>query len=1348
MHIAVRHSLQIYDPADASLCEDAAIVLPVREADAVMGETVAAYLDRVAWHFDLPTVLTVNGEYLGRGEWAARHIGLNDNVAFVSRPLGGGGSGGSTSKSLLSVVALVALTAVAGPAGALGGFLTSSLGATLGSIASAVIVGAGALAISYFLSPKKGGKTDAKEDLYSFGLGGNAARPMQPIPVLNGRLRFAPDYAAPTYSEYDGDRMIDYALYGLTCGRMRVEQLLIGDTPIWDYQNGPSPDFPGIELQIVEPGEQVTLYPVNVVTADELSGVELTTTFTPGYIVNAAGTIATQLLLDFVWAGGCYRTDSKGKTLSGSTHILVRVRSVDAAGAPTGPWTDVLNKIHTFAKQTQIRITERVAVQPGRYEVSVRRVNEPFSAEGGLNGQDDVTWTALRAHIEGPQAFPRVTTLALKGVASKALSGVSGGQLRVIGTRILPVWRDGLFVDEPTRSIAWAALDWWRNGDYAAGLSLSDTDFQAFVAYDALWQQLGHTFDHRFTEVQNLDEVLETVLKAGRAFPAPVGDKLTITRDQPRGLSRMLFTENDILRDSLEIDYALSDEAWADGIVGEYVDESTWRLAEVSSAPDGVQLLKPARVQIQGVVNRTQAIGLIRFMAAESQYRRITVGWTARMEGRLLKRGDLVKVTAEEPEIWGQSCEIEGVTNEFTLALDPPPEWNPNGNHYVEIRRRDGRPFGPVRVTRGATHDLAILNTGDVNAVEAQQGVGLADVLERSPTQERPWLAFSPGQPRTFPVLITEGDPDQDGEHIHLKGVLDAPEVYTTTESGVPPLLQIPDLFSSAMPVIIGLSARISQRQLALILSCGWQPARNAVSYLADVSYDAGLTWIRAYEGDRATFEAVVGGSDQMRVRVAGVTPAGARGAFYIVEVTAPDITVDGDLLKSLTVRIEALSEATQAEIRAISDLGRGLLALDPDTGEVAIDLATDTIRGGMRQLATAHDNLAQAQATEAADHYLHRALVKLGDDANFAAIERVDELRISDKESFNSITTSLASRLTLAEGDIVADSTIVQGLSTFVSNIDGRVTAQASSLLGLQSQIDASNSTLGGQATAIQGLTTRVTQTENGMKSFSQAVTYLSSVATDQNNINVANAQAAQALTTYVGQVDGRITSQSSSIEALNSAVGSQTATLTTFGQSIDGVKVQYGIVGNIDGVTGGFVFSGVRRLDGVVEYGVKISGDLFVDGSILGRHIAAYTIETAQLTTGQLIVNGQIFDNAVSTVRGAQSTTRSVAYTFTNTRAGNTRLAIFAFYASQGGPGYDNTTAAGNFEIRSNGALRKSVPASIYIAFSGNRVFMTAMAICVQVDVAPGTYTFTANHTNSGGVGSADILIVEISK
>jgi hypothetical protein len=97
-------------------------------------------------------VLIINGEYYARAEWETRAIGANDNIEFMSRPLGNG-SGGGRSKSVLSVLALVALTAAAGPAGPIGAALAGSLGSVGGAIAGAAIVGAAAAPLALWMRP-------------------------------------------------------------------------------------------------------------------------------------------------------------------------------------------------------------------------------------------------------------------------------------------------------------------------------------------------------------------------------------------------------------------------------------------------------------------------------------------------------------------------------------------------------------------------------------------------------------------------------------------------------------------------------------------------------------------------------------------------------------------------------------------------------------------------------------------------------------------------------------------------------------------------------------------------------------------------------------------------------------------------------------------------------------------------------------------------------------------------------------------------------------------------------------------------------------------------------------------
>jgi hypothetical protein len=95
------------------------------------GETVTAFLRRTewakrdakyGWQFKkgLPTVLEINGEEILRKRWRSTRIAANDNVRFVSYPLGGIGGGlFATSGGLFAAgsASAYALTAVVGIGG-------------------------------------------------------------------------------------------------------------------------------------------------------------------------------------------------------------------------------------------------------------------------------------------------------------------------------------------------------------------------------------------------------------------------------------------------------------------------------------------------------------------------------------------------------------------------------------------------------------------------------------------------------------------------------------------------------------------------------------------------------------------------------------------------------------------------------------------------------------------------------------------------------------------------------------------------------------------------------------------------------------------------------------------------------------------------------------------------------------------------------------------------------------------------------------------------------------------------------------------------------------------------------
>ncbi|HWL05886.1 MAG TPA: hypothetical protein VNQ99_13285, partial [Xanthobacteraceae bacterium] len=91
-------------------------------------------------------------------------------------------------------------------------------------------------------------------------------------------------------------------------------------------------------------------------------------------------------------------------------------------------------------------------------------------------------------------------------------------------------------------------------------------------------------------------------------------------------------------------------------------------------------------------------------------------------------------------------------------------------------------------------------------------------------------------------------------------------------------------------------------------------------------------------------------------------------------------------------------------------------------------------------------------------------------------------------------------------------------------------------------------------------------------------------------------------------------------SIDSLTTTVGGHTSSISTIGSSVDGIKVQYGVVGEVNGVTGGWVLTGVQRLDGTVDFDIEIDGDLIVDGTITADKIAANAITAVKIAAGAI--------------------------------------------------------------------------------------------------------------------------------
>lgn len=1403
------------------------------------GETIQAFIRRNEWRFDLPTRCFVNGQAIRPGQLTKIRIRVRDEIVIVSRPgLGGGSSGSpSTAKTIGSIVAMVALAVLAPWAGGAIAGAVGLAGATIAGVAYSSIFGgfilaAGGLLLSQFFKPKAAAASASPSPVYSITASGNTAKPLGMIPVGYGqRLRY-PEYAAPPYSTYSGDDQLLYQLFCIGCGDYEPKVLMLDDTPFWTAQDGLNPAFADVQIQWVKPGDQVTLFPVNITSASEVSGQQMPSPskdpirggWLGPFSIAPPDTETKEIWLDYVWPSGAGAT-RKAKEYPVNSTVLAEGRKIDGAGAPIGgesaPWVRLLEKTYSINKKTAFRVTEKVTVDGGRWQVRSRRGGDSYgdtTLDPDIQAHDDVSWVAARALIDAPQAFPGVTMLATVIKADAQLSGGSQNRIGAIACRRVEVYDGGLWSLAESRNPIDAAIDIWRNTDYSAGLSAANLVLQDLLYQRAAAAARGDTFDHFFDGALSIQDALETAMRVCKSNPAFIGDRLTIVRDEPKA-PRMLFTDQEIVRGSLTIKRQLLDDTWADGVVVNYFDERTNRAASAASAHG---LVRPARVEVPGVSKGDKATELARHLAAVNRYRRRRVSFQVELEGRMLKRGDLVLVQSELPQSWGQGGEVRSylqVNGQYQITLDAPVTFTDGAPHFVMFRRRDGRPYGPIRVVPASGQRKSIaLDQADLLVVQQQQGPIATLVLERPPTEDPPSYSFSAGAPREYRGLVVSAT--MRDFIATLETVIEAPEVYAAIGGDVPPIPNVPVIFTdSSLPVISRLAARAYQRGATLFLSVGWDPVRNAALYLAQVSIDAGSTWAEVYRNADTTFEVPAPGVSTILVRVACITVGGTICRFVQTECAVPDLAIDGELIGDFSLTLEKLSAETQAQIKSINDLGQGALALGRENTALALAMAKDTLRGALRQLQAYVDQFAEAQATQQLDTYDQRQLIKVGNSANYAAIQREETARIGADSALAGITTSLGVRLTTAEGSIAGQSTAIQGLYTSVDRIDGVLIAQGQAITTLSSRIDANDlaisgqatatqqlttrvtlnegnitslsqaltalqstvsaqggqiqgqataldqlttrvtfaensitaessritalestvssqgGAISGQATALQQLTTRTTATENGVQSNSQSISALSATVSGQGGQIGSNAQAVSQLQARADNVDGLLSSQASSIQSLSTTQQGHTATLTTYGASIDGQKVQFGVTGYIDGTSGGFVFTGVKRLDGTVSYTVNISGDLFVDRSITAPKLAVQ----------QLILNGQIFDGAVSSIGGDDNANILATYYFTNSRpSGATKLAILAFYNPIGVRTVP-TSGVGSFNILIDDNVHTSKPGNSVPGNNGS--YLLGDAISKQIQVGSGTFKIQAYHTNASG-GAVNLVVIELSK
>jgi Putative phage tail protein len=362
----------------------------------------------------------------------------------------------------------------------------------------------------------------------------------------------------------------------------------------------------------------------------------------------------------------------------------------------------------------------------------------------------------------------------------------------VISTRILPVWNGSNFVDQPTRNPLWAFLDAAINTDYGAKRPVNKVDFSGIVSLAASADARGDTFDFEFRSPDQVPNAFDTILKSTRARHRWSGDLLSAVRDEARSIPQLLLTDREIVRGSLSVNWALNSADQADAVLLEYLDQDTWGPAEIQYPPnDGLfTATNPARIRLDGVISRARAQQEAAFFYRQALYRRTNITLDTEWEGKMLSYGSFVRVQSELPQSWGHSGRVVDYSG-GVLTLDPPPTWS-DPQHYVEIRTRRGRAFGPVQVSRVESDEFALVHPTDLAVVEAVQGTTIAAALVRDDDEEEVSFVIGTATRTAKDCIILQGRPS--GDRVTLMMAVDDTRVHDNDLADPPTIPLAPAL--------------------------------------------------------------------------------------------------------------------------------------------------------------------------------------------------------------------------------------------------------------------------------------------------------------------------------------------------------------------------------------------------------------------------------------------------------------------------------------------------------------------------------------------------------------------------
>lgn len=709
-------------------------------------------------------VAFINGHVIEPRYWHVVRPKAGTHIEIRVVPHGSGGGGGKIFRTIL-LLAVVAAAFFGGPLigeaiFGVEGVLGIS-GATLGKSLVGLV---GMLLVNVIAPVRPPSISSSGPDKQTPMIEGarNQARPFQPVPVILGRHRIAPNYGSSPYTEIIGGkhylRML--VVWGIGPLAIDTDSLRIGDTPL--------SEFDGVEVEHREgyPDDApLTLYG-NTVLQEEMNVLLEQAT---GWVTRNTTPIADEIGFDITFPGGLVNYDTTtGRKGEHTVAFEVEYRAVGSGtwlapsySAATIPanWISGTQISMTYKKAATVREGFRFPVASrGEYEVRIRRLTQDNLNEDGTEKRkgvvDQSVWSAFRTITnEDPiQSAVPVAKTALRIQATDQLNRIID-ELTGIVTTVGKEWIPGPLFDDFLDLDLVPDLDAggeWEDGHeitnpgalfrhvlqcngMAEPLADSRIDLDGLADFHEFCTAQSFTFNQPRDSATSVWETLADVAGAGRAAPTQVDGKWGVVIERPRELPVSHITPRNSFGFSAEKMFPDLPHAWRVRFANENQD---WRNDEYRVYRPGYDRSSATKFEtlnLPGVTDPEQVFRLGRFRIYQGILQPERWTFSQDVEFLTYQRGDRVLITHDVLLVGLASGRVKTVTvngsNAVTgLTLDEAVTMEAAKEYGLSIRTvAAGTVTGQVVTVVGETR--AVTFTTPIPAFDGQPVISRGDLF-------------------------------------------------------------------------------------------------------------------------------------------------------------------------------------------------------------------------------------------------------------------------------------------------------------------------------------------------------------------------------------------------------------------------------------------------------------------------------------------------------------------------------------------------------------------------------------------------------------------------------------------